>query len=160
MHRDPIRVLMLLFIALSLVATGAFAAKEVKDVITFNTPAYDKHQEAPVVFSHKRHSSDYFDEYPELYESPCGECHHDKDSNKLVDLKEGDEVQSCIECHKKPGYMKGKEARGLSKQQKREYHANALHDNCKDCHKAYNKARQLKPGSRGICTSNLCNLQR
>jgi len=140
---------MLLTVAALLVSPGVFAGKEVTDTVVFNNPAYGKHKEAIVTFNHKKHAADYFDEYPELYESPCGECHHDKDNKKLVDLKEGDEVQNCIECHKKADYIKGKASRGLTKEQKREYHANALHDNCKDCHKRYNKARKLKPKSEG-----------
>ena len=29
----------------------------------------------------------------------CGECHHDKDNKPLNNLKIGDDVQNCIECH-------------------------------------------------------------
>ena len=60
-----------------------------------------------------------------------------------------DDVQSCIECHKKPEYIKGKKAKGLSKKQKREYHANAIHDNCKGCHKKFNKEKGLKSKDKG-----------
>ncbi len=138
-----------LMVAPLLALPGAFAGKDVKDIIKFDTAAYGKHKEAVVTFDHKKHSTEYYDEYPELYESPCGECHHDKDNQPLVDLKAGDEVQNCIECHKKADYIKGKAGRGLSKKQKREYHANALHDNCKECHKEYNKPRKLKAGADG-----------
>jgi hypothetical protein len=142
-----------LMVAPLFILPGAFAGKDVKDTVTFDNPAYGKHKEAVVTFNHKKHSGKYYDEYPELYESTCGECHHDKENQKLVDLKLGDDVQNCIECHKKADYIKGKAGRGLSKKQKREYHANALHDNCKDCHKKYNKARKLKPASEGYAPS-------
>jgi hypothetical protein len=37
----------------------------------------------------------------------------------------------------------------LSNVQKREYHANAMHDNCKVCHKQYNKKKGLKAKDKG-----------
>jgi len=139
----------LLAISPPLLATDAVAGKDVGDIIKLNNAAYAKHKEAVVVFDHRKHSDEYCDNYPELYESTCGECHHDKDNQPLADLKAGDAVENCISCHKKPDYIKGKAAKGLSKKQKREYHANALHDNCKGCHKKYNKKRKLKPGKEG-----------
>jgi lipopolysaccharide export system protein LptA len=36
----------------------------------------------------------------------------------------------------------GKKAKGLSDVQRREYQGNALHDNCKGCHKEFNKEHQ------------------
>jgi len=147
--RRTLLLAMALMIVPILISTGVFAGKEVKDIVTFDNPAYSKHKEAIVSFNHKKHSADFYDTYPELYESTCGQCHHDADNKKLETLKEGDEVQNCIECHKKPAYIKGKAAKGLSKEQKRENHANALHDNCKDCHKKYNKERKLKPKQEG-----------
>ena len=155
MHKKHILLVLILMVAPILISTGVFAGKEVKDIVTFNNPAYGNHKEAIVSFDHKKHSSTYYDEYPELYESSCGECHHDSENAPLLELKDGDEVQSCIECHKKPAYLKGKEARGLSKEQKRENHANALHDNCKACHKKYNKERKLKPKQEGYAP-NTC----
>ena len=149
MHRKRFLFTMLLMVGPLLLSIGAVAGKDVKDTIAFNNAAYDKHIEAVVVFDHKKHSTEYFDDYPELYGSSCGECHHDKDNQALVDLKAGDEVESCLSCHKKPEYIKGRAAKGLSKEQRREYHANALHDNCKGCHKPYNKKRRLKPGKDG-----------
>jgi hypothetical protein len=155
MHKKYMLIAMLLMITPMVLSTGVFAGKEVKEIISFDNPAYSKHKEAIAVFNHKKHSAEYYDTYPELYDSACGECHHDKDNKKLVDLKEGEEVQNCIECHKKADYIKGKAGRGLSKEQKRENHGNALHDNCKDCHKKYNKARKLKPGKEGYAP-NTC----
>jgi len=161
MPRKHLLAAVLLMTASMLLVASPYAGTEVVDVLTLSEAAYGKHKEAPVVFSHKKHYSDFYNDYPELYESPCGECHHDKDANKLADLKEGDAVQKCIECHKKPEYIKGKAAKGLSKKQKREYHANALHDNCKGCHKQYNKPRKLKPGKPGYAprTCQTCHIK-
>jgi len=151
----------LLMVAPMLLVPSAYAGTDVKETITLSDPAYSRHNEAPVVFSHKKHYCDFYNAYPELYESPCGECHHDKDGNAMADLKEGDAVQKCIECHTKPEYIKGKAAKGLSKKQKREYHANALHDNCKGCHKRYNKPKKLKPGQPGYAptTCKTCHIK-
>jgi hypothetical protein len=136
-------------IATLLITTGIYAGKEVKDVIKMDHKAYDKHTKGIVTFTHKKHTKEYAEKHPELYKNGCGECHHDKDNKPLTNLKEGDDVQDCIECHKKPGYIKGKEAKGLTKEQKREYHANAIHDNCKGCHKDYNKKMKLKSKDKG-----------
>ncbi len=133
-----------LFIAMSI-----HAGTKVDDVIKLENEAYEKHEEGIVIFLHRKHQEEYREKNSDLYGSPCGECHHDKDNKPLVNLKEGDEVQKCIECHKKPDYIKGKEAKGLTKEQKREYHANALHDNCKDCHQKYNKKKGLKSKDKG-----------
>ena len=137
------------------IATGIFAGTEVKDVIRLENKAYKKHKRAITVFSHRKHQEEYVKKYPEFYKSPCGECHHDKDNKPLVNLKEGDEVQNCIECHKKPAFITGKKAKKLSKEQKRENHGNALHDNCKGCHKKYNKKFKLKSKSKGYAP-NTC----
>ena len=61
--------------------------------------------------------------------------------------QDGDDVQKCIECHKTPGEApKGKKAKKkLSKKEKiKEFHAEALHANCKGCHKAFNKKYKPK----------------
>ena len=121
------------------VATGICAGTEVPEVIQLEDKAYKKHKYAIVKFSHKKHQEDYVKKYPEFYNSPCGECHHDENNKPLVNLKAGDDVKRCIECHKKADYVRGKKAKGLSKEQRREYQANAFHDNCRVCHRKYNK---------------------
>ena len=126
------------------VVAGIYAGTQVKDEVKMEDKAYTEHTKSIVTFTHMKHAKEYAEQNPKLYKNGCGECHHDKDNKPLTNLKEGDEVQKCIECHKKPGYMTGKEAKGLSKEQKREYHANAIHDNCKSCHKKFNKSKNLK----------------
>jgi hypothetical protein len=134
------------------VAAGIYA-ETVPEVIKMEDPAYKEHKKGVVEFSHGKHQKDYAKDYPDLYKNGCGECHHDKDNKPLTDLKEGDEVQKCIECHKKPGevprdlkkkWRKEKIKRAEKKKMEREYHAEALHDNCRGCHKKFNKKYKPK----------------
>lgn len=125
-------------------AAGIYAGTKAPDVIKLQNKAYEEHTKGIVEFSHKKHSEDYAKASPDLYKDGCGTCHHD-DKGKPLALKEGDNVQSCIECHKKPGEKpKGKDAPKLSKKEKLEYHAEAIHMNCRECHKDYNKANKTK----------------
>lgn len=125
-------------------AAGIYAGTKAPDVIKLQNKAYEEHTKGIVEFSHKKHSEDYAKASPDLYKDGCGACHHD-DKGKPLALKEGDNVQSCIECHKKPGEKpKGKDAPKLSKKEKLEYHAEAIHMNCRGCHKDYNKANKTK----------------
>jgi mono/diheme cytochrome c family protein len=117
-------------IATVFIGTGIYAGTNVQDVIKLKTVNYPKHTKKIVKFSHGKHQEDYKNKYPELYKNNCGECHHDRNNQPRKDLKAGMQVKKCIECHKKPGYVKGKKAKALSDKEKRKYHANALHDNC------------------------------
>jgi hypothetical protein len=134
------------------VAAGIYA-KTVPDVIKMEDPAYKERKKGVVEFSHGKHQKDYAKEYPDLYKRGCGECHHDKDNKPLTKLKEGDDVQRCIECHKKPGevpkdlkkkWREQKVKRAEKKKMELEYHAEALHDNCRGCHKKFNKKYKPK----------------
>ena len=137
-------------IASFFLATTIYAGAEVKDEITMENKAYETHKKGIVIFTHKKHAEEYKMGKDEA-KIGCGECHHDKDNKPLDNLKECDTVQNCIECHKKPSMIKGKEAKAqkLTKEQKREYHANAIHDNCKGCHKKFNKEKGLKAKDKG-----------
>jgi hypothetical protein len=134
-----------LIVACSLfLAVGLYAGTKVEDVIILEEPSYE-HDKGPVEFSHKKHFDEYAKKAPDLYKDGCGTCHHDDKGKPLTNLKEGDDVQPCIACHKKPGERpKGKDAPKLDKKQRLEYHAEAYHYNCKDCHKDYNKANKTK----------------
>lgn len=114
--------------------SGIHAGVKAPDVIQMK--ADYEHEKGIVAFTHTKHVVDY--------KLNCGECHHDDKGKPLTGLKEGDDVKKCIDCHKKPGEIKGKEAKELSKEEKRAYHANALHDNCKECHRTYNKDKNTK----------------
>lgn len=117
-------------------ATGVFAGTDVKDVIEMNNGAYKKHKKGICVFTHKKHA--------EEYKIDCGDCHHDKDGKAIKGLKMGDDVQNCIECHKKAAKAKAPKGEKWSKKKKREFHADAIHDNCIKCHKKHNKKTKTK----------------
>jgi len=134
---------------LLLAYSGLNAGTEVKDKIKMDNPAYEEHKKGINIFTHKKHATEYLANNPGLFQDGCGECHHDDDNEPLKDLKEGDEVQNCIECHQEPVYIRGKEARGLSKEEKLENHANAIHYNCRGCHKLYNKKMNLRSKDKG-----------
>jgi hypothetical protein len=123
-------------------------AKTMPDVIKLEDAAYKEHTKGVVEFTHGKHQKEYAQAYPDLYQNGCGECHHNDKGEPLSSLQEGDSVQKCIACHKIASDVpqkKKKEWREkkLSKEEKkklgREYHAEALHQNCKACHKAFNK---------------------
>jgi hypothetical protein len=116
------------------IGTGLYAAGEFKDKISLQEPSYP-HTKGAVEFSHAKHVDEY--------KATCGECHHDE-NNKPLEVKKGDAVKKCVECHTKPGEIKGKEAKGMSAKDKRQYHANALHDNCRGCHKTHNEKNNTK----------------
>ena len=109
---------------------------EVADVIEMNNPKYKKHKKGICIFTHKKHAEDY--------QISCGACHHDDKGQPLKDLKMGDPVQNCIACHAIPAKAKPPKGEKWSKEKKREYHANAIHDNCITCHKKYNKKNKTK----------------
>ncbi len=135
-------IAMFVGVAVFFAAAGLYAANKAADEIKMENPAYAKHKKGIVMFTHKKHAVDYAAANPDLYKNKCGECHHDKDNKPLSALKDGDAVENCLACHKittpKP---KGKK---LKKKEKLQYHAEAIHMNCKGCHKAFNKAKGSK----------------
>ena len=118
-------------------SVGLYAGSTVPTDVTLSMKieGYEK-TKGDVPFSHAKHATDY--------KVTCGECHHDENGQPRADLKEGDEVKKCAECHTKGGEIKGKKAKGLSDKEKLEYLGNAYHDNCKTCHKAHNKQNKTK----------------
>ncbi len=144
------KILTIAVLATVLVAAGLFAGTAA-DVIKMENPAYAKHKKSIVMFTHAKHANDYG--------ASCGECHHDKDGKALDGLKDGDAVDSCIACHKTPSEMPKAEKKALKGKSKAEkmtakmaYHAEAIHANCKSCHKAWNK-KNGKKGKDGAPTS-------
>ncbi|MBW2514513.1 MAG: cytochrome c3 family protein [Deltaproteobacteria bacterium] len=104
-----------------------------------------EHEKEIVTFTHQKHV--------EAYKIGCGDCHHDENNKPLSTLKEGDAVKKCIECHSKPGEVPKEEKdkwkkEKLKKAEKdklaRQWHAEAIHDNCQGCHKDYNKKNKTK----------------
>ena len=104
-----------------------------------------EHEKEIVTFTHQKHV--------EAYKIGCGDCHHDENNKPLTNLKAGDPVKKCIECHSNPGEV-SKEKKEKWKKEKlkkaekdklaRQWHAEAIHDNCQGCHKDYNKKNKTK----------------
>ncbi|MEA1901659.1 MAG: cytochrome c3 family protein [Thermodesulfobacteriota bacterium] len=143
MSKRYLLIIAIVGIASMFLATAIYAGTTVADVVKMENKKYEKHKKSIVDFSHKKHNIEY--------KAGCGECHHDAEGKPLNDLKMGDEVQNCIECHTKAGRppRAKKGAPKLSTKEKMEYHAYAIHVNCKGCHKAANK----KSGTRAAPTS-------
>ncbi|NQT09658.1 MAG: cytochrome c3 family protein, partial [Desulfobacteraceae bacterium] len=103
MRKKSLIIMAVFGIAVLFAATGIYAGTAVQDVIKMENKAYAEHKKSIVMFSHKKHIEDY--------KAGCGECHHDENGKPLNNLKIGDNVQNCIECHKKPSERpKGKDA--------------------------------------------------
>lgn len=134
-NKRSLGVMLIIALATSLFLVAAISAgTKVADEIQIESPF--EHKKSIVTFTHAKHQNDH--------KIACGECHHDDKGKARTDLKEGDEVKKCFECHKKPGEIKGKEAKGLSKKEKLAYIGNAMHDNCTGCHRKYNKDNNTK----------------
>jgi len=115
-------------------ATIIYAGTTFPIIAPMNESSY-AHKKKIVQFKHKKHVS--------VYNIKCGECHHDNKGNPVT-IKHGTNVDRCIKCHSKPGEIKGKKAKGMTKKQKRTYHANALHDKCRGCHKELRKSKKSR----------------
>lgn len=138
MNKKLLTLLLAAGIAVIFVATGLYAGTDVADTIKMDSNNYKKRKKAPpkfkfVEFTHKKHHDDY--------KLSCGECHHDKD-NKPLDLKTGDAVQKCVECHTKLEKDKKKKNDPMVLE-------NAMHGNCVDCHKEVNKKAGDPKGLKG-----------
>ncbi|MBC8438926.1 MAG: cytochrome c3 family protein [Deltaproteobacteria bacterium] len=141
MNKKLLTLLLAAGIAVIFVATGLYAGTDVADTIIMDYNQYKKRTKQPpkskiIEFTHKKHNIDY--------KISCGDCHHDKD-NKPLDLKIGDNVQKCVECHTK-----------LEKEKKKKGEKedilvleNAMHKNCDDCHKKVNIEAGDPKGKKG-----------
>jgi len=136
-YRFPTLIAAIFCVAILGIATAISAGNTVPEHIRMENKAYDSHKRSIVTFSHKRHV--------EEYKAGCGECHHDEAGKPLSDLKAGVDIKGCIECHPKPGQRpKGRDALKLTKKERLNYHAEALHYNCRDCHKKFNKRTKTR----------------
>jgi len=122
MNKKLLTLLLTAGISVLFLATGLYAGTEFSDEITIDYNKYEKRMFGPsarnfVNFPHKNHNIDY--------EISCDECHH-------IDLKLGDEVQPCAECHiELTPTKKNRKSIMLLR--------NAYHASCIECHKAFNK---------------------
>ncbi len=117
-----------------LVAVGVRAAATAPPaVIIMNNPGFKKHTKPLVVFDHKKH----YDQY----KIACGECHHDAHGKPLMNLKPGEPVKTCGQCHSDFSIFVSPADRSLPREKKIEkYYREALHAKCIGCH------RKLKKG--------------
>ena len=150
MNKTRISTLLAAFVVSLAAASLLWAGTTVKDEFKMNTKEYKKHKKSLSLFTHKKHAEDY--------KISCGECHHDADG-KALELKMGDDVQRCIECHDKPGkapkVKKGEKK--LKGAEKRQYHAEAVHNNCITCHKEFNKEYKAKTKEKKGPAPTSCN---
>jgi major membrane immunogen (membrane-anchored lipoprotein) len=136
MKKRSIGLMVMLAIGCSLIlAAGSYAGTKMPTEIKLEKEGF-KTKKSVVTFNHQKHVADY--------KIACGDCHHDDKGQPRTDLKEGDEVKSCFDCHTKPGELKGKKAKGLTKAEKLAYIGNAFHENCIGCHRAYDKKNKTK----------------
>ncbi len=114
--RKPLKLLVVVVgMAVLFAATVIYAATQIPDVVRLENKAYKKHKYGIVEFLHKKHAEGYAKDHPDFYKNSCGECHHDDQNKPLPNLKPGDEVQTCLECHKKLGDMPSKEKKDMRK---------------------------------------------
>ncbi len=120
--------------------------------LSMDNPAYTRHAKPIVEFTHARHSRDYG--------LTCGQCHHDDKGAPIEGLKEGDTVKPCLDCHSLPKALSSREKRALKplsatvrKEKRLSFHAEAMHMQCVDCHKAWNKehGKSAKDGAPKGC---------
>lgn len=138
MNKKWITLMLAAGIAVIFVATGLQAGTEVKETFSMETQGYKSRKKAPPKyalpeFTHKKHA--------EEYKISCGDCHHD-DKGKPLDLKAGDDVKGCGECHNQ--FEKNE-----TNKKDIMVHENAIHENCVGCHKETNIAKGDAKGLKG-----------
>lgn len=139
--------------ALLLVAVGvrpAAAMQEMTEpeILQMNTLDYEEHTKPFVEFKHRNHTGKFPQKFPQFFEKGCGTCHHDDEGEPLTELAPGDDINYCVDCHSEPGTVPGDvkkqmRARDLTRAEKKswelEYHAEAVHDLCRGCHREVRK---------------------
>ena len=121
-----------------LLGAGLIAiADDVPDKIEMKSPEFKDHTKGIVTLHHKKHT--------EEYGAKCEDCHHHYEGGNNV-WKQGDEVKKCTECHKHFEIQAGKEQKEFEKAGNKETDSyyGAIHLNCKECHKAFNKEKGSK----------------
>lgn len=150
-----IRPAVLVIFAVVLLCTAALvsAQNEVPEVIPMDNPDYETHEKGIVRFKHRAHIDEFSARYPELFKNDCGTCHHDDEGLPLTDLQAGDPVDGCIDCHYEPGEMPSSVKREMRRQnasrqeikdREIDYHAEAVHDLCRGCHRTVRKKSGTK----------------
>jgi len=123
MSKKFVTMLTIALSALLFLTVGSLTATDIPDTITMESKVYKKHTKGLVTFSHKKHADNK--------DINCDACHHVYTDGKNT-WKEGDPVKKCGECHKDTG----KPPKDMDKAEKiKKYHKEAIHENCKGCHK-------------------------
>lgn len=143
MNKKLVTLLIIALAAITFGATNIIAGTKFPEKTTFDTPGIkgDKYEKAE--FNHVAHS--------DKYGYTCGDCHHDDKGKALKDLKVGDDVQKCIECHSNLSLDK-------KEKKKKDNYYRAMHsgkESCKGCHKKFNKpikaaAKKAKKKAEGL----------
>lgn len=122
-------------VAMAFTAVGIHAGTKYPEKIEMKTTKiFPKHKMGIVVFDHKKHEA----AKPDGYALKCGECHHDKDNKPLNDLKPGDELKLCSDCHKEAGNASPKAFKKPTQKDLKKYYV-AIHANCINCHATLKK---------------------
>ncbi len=138
MISNKVKTIALIIFAMAFLSHFVWAGTKVNDTFNIQTKEINKRKKGQpkfklVEFTHKKHIQDY--------NISCGDCHHNN-KNKPLDLKLGDEVQRCVECHTK-----------LKKDKKNKKDImvleNAMHGNCISCHKKSNIKTGDPKGKKG-----------
>ena len=120
------RYILITFIFLSLIVATvepAVTTEDIPEVFDYSFEEADpiKIYAGPVTFPHAGHVAGY--------DISCKSCHHTLEAGAT-------EVEEhCKDCHTESGFIRGKEAEGLGKEELIEHYLNALHAQCIDCHK-------------------------
>ena len=110
------------------VGTLIAAEQAIPDKLEIENKGYKKDKKRPVLFSHKKHETA---KDKKGYGVACTECHHVYKDGKNV-WKEGDHVDKCSKCHDPKKNTKENGVKVMKLQ-------NAMHKNCKTCHKKEKK---------------------
>jgi len=107
-------------------AVSSFAGSEFKDEFFIDKKPFKSEKKQAIPFAHKKHAEDY--------EISCGSCHHDDKGQEIADLKMGDKVQNCVECHKEGKASKKKKEKSTDFMYGTMHDSKAAHS-CVGCHK-------------------------
>ena len=134
-------LILVLAVGMAPVVSGMEATQEVPDTVKMESAVYKSHKKPIVVFTHKKHAQDYG--------IACTDCHHVYKDGKNT-WQEGDAVERCDSCHSKDK-PSPEERKAMSEAEKMAaFHYEAIHENCKACHKDLKKAG--KPTGPISCT--------
>jgi hypothetical protein len=121
-YRNILIASIILFLIASM-AILAIAGGDIPEVFDYKFSGVDliKIYAGPVTFNHADHVKDHG--------LTCNACHH------TLEPGETTVEEHCRDCHTEPGFVRGKDAHGLDREDLFERYLNALHFQCIECHK-------------------------